>query len=615
LEAGVSRVDSREPYFTAYLTNDKKTLYAGVVERLKTRDWIIAFVRPQELFLQPVNQYTISLLLLGLFTTGAVIILAIRISNALATPMTRLTSAAQKLAEGKWSHQAFLQPADYQAGAREIQILADTFLQMARQLQSSFVNLEQRVTDRTIELENARRLADRANQAKSEFLANMSHELRTPLNGILGYAQILKRNEAFSEAGHQGLDIIYQCGSHLLTLINDVLDLAKIEAQKLELHPTPIHFPSFLQSIVEINRVRAEQKGIAFHFQIDPQLPTGVWVDEKCLRQVLINLLSNAIKFTDQGCVDFRVDYLDQKISFQIQDTGVGMTPAQLEKIFLPFEQVGDAHKQIEGTGLGLTITQKIVALMQSEIHVASEPGRGSTFSFQLDLPLAEDWEKPLEQPSRGFIQGYHGQVRQILVIDDSWENRSMLVHLLLPIGFEVIEAANGQEGLDQAKQALPDFIITDIAMPVMDGLEFLRQLRQIPTLRDCVAIVSSANVFESDRQKSLAAGANDFLPKPVQVETLLDLLQNYLGLDWIYETVETEHLPAEAISDHLHLPDRATLQHLLELSLDGDLDGIIAVAETLSEPGVLVFRRELVKLAEGCELQQLRSFIQQHLG
>ena len=294
--------------------------------------------------------------------------------------------------------------------------------------------------------------------------------MRTPLNGILGYAQILQRSEPLTHKGRGGVDIIYQCGSHLLTLINDVLDLSKIEAGKLELHPTAFHLPLFIQGVAEICTIRAEEKAISFDLQIDSELPTGVCGDEKRLRQVLLNLLGNAVKFTEKGGVIFAVDVIKNlesstqnlsRIRFRVQDTGPGMTPEQVKKIFLPFEQVGDVKKQSEGTGLGLAISQKIVALMQSEIAIDSRAGVGSIFSFEVELPQAQNWTDSSRIIEQGTVLSYKGDDKyKILVVDDRWENRAVLVNLLEPIGFEMIEAADGKEGLDRALATAPDLIL-----------------------------------------------------------------------------------------------------------------------------------------------------------
>ncbi|BDA72709.1 hypothetical protein CAL7716_068750 [Calothrix sp. PCC 7716] len=233
----------------------------------------------------------------------------------------------------------------------------------------------------------------------------MSHELRTPLNRILGYAQILNRSNTWGDKEKKGVEIIYQCGSHLLTLINDVLDLSKIEARKLELYPRALHLPSFLQGVVEICRIRAEQKGLEFIYTADTKLPEGIEADEKRLRQVLINLLGNAIKFTDKGSVIFNVETLTNsalstqnsaliKLRFQIQDTGVGIALDEIEAIFKPFEQVGSIARTSEGTGLGLSISSKIVNLMDSQIQVKSQLGVGSNFFFDVDLPVVTNWVK-----------------------------------------------------------------------------------------------------------------------------------------------------------------------------------------------------------------------------
>ncbi|MFW9263039.1 ATP-binding protein [Nostoc sp. CALU 546] len=457
-------------------------------------------------------------------------------------PILQLNSAAKQLERGNWD--ATL-PSDVYDGLRlrtdELGELSASFNSMAKQLQTSFATLEQKVEERTLQLAEAKEKADTANLAKSEFLANMSHELRTPLNGILGYAQILQNSEPLTERAKKGVDIIYQCGNHLLNLINDVLDLAKIEAHKLELYPSDVYLPALLEGVAEMMRVRAGQKGIPFTYQPDSNLPIGITVDEKRLRQVLINLLGNAIKFTDEGGVTFRVktqklETGTYQIRFQVEDTGVGISPSGLTKIFQPFEQVGDVKKQGEGTGLGLAISQQIVSLMHSTLNVESQLGKGSTFWFEVELAEAKEWAASLRTTKQEKITGFQGSKRQVLVIDDRWENRSVLVNLLKPLGFVVTAVSNGREGLDKAKEIHPDLIITDLMMPEMDGYEMLRQLRQIPELKNIPAIASSASVFESNQNESITAGADAFLPKPVEAPALLKLLEKYLSLQWIYE-------------------------------------------------------------------------------
>ncbi|MEG4505488.1 ATP-binding protein [Microcoleus sp. F6_B4] len=591
------------------LENQRQFVQVSNIKDERGIDWLSIIVVPESDFMAQINANTRSTILLCLGALVLATVLGIYTSRWITDPILKLQQASEAIATGELERTVEVKDIKELAG------LARSFNQMAAQLKMSFTELEDRVAERTIELQSAKEMADSANHAKSEFLANMSHELRTPLNGILGYAQILQRNEPLTPKGHKGVDIIYQCGFHLLTLINDVLDLSKIEARKLDLYPEPLHFPSFLQSIVEINRIRAEQKGITFHFQVDPQLPVGVAADEKRLRQVLINLLGNAIKFTNQGSVSFKVESVGQKVRFQIEDTGVGMNPEQVEKIFLPFEQVGNTKKQAEGTGLGLAISHKIVLLMQSKIHVQSTLGQGSTFWFDMELPPVKDWAAASRVVSEGTIEGYEGERRKILVIDDRWENRSVLVNLLEPIGFQIIEASNGFEGIEQTLNELPDLIITDLAMPVMDGFEFLRRLRSHPQIQDKIVLVSSASVFEIDRHQSLVAGGNDFLPKPVQAETLLAQLQQYLQLNWIY--VENNHEKADrvpAITD-IQPPEIAILNQLSQLSQIGDIDGVLEIAQHSQDANTAVFFQEVSRLADACEIKQLRAFIHNYLA
>jgi signal transduction histidine kinase/FixJ family two-component response regulator len=594
------------------LKGKKQFLQVSPLKDERGLDWLIVVVVPESDFMEQIHANTRNTIWLCLAALTATTILGIYTSRWIVKPVMTMKQASEAIASGQLD-----QTVDVQ-GISELESLAQSFNQMTDQLNSSFSELETRVEERTIELKQAMLLADSANQAKSEFLANMSHELRTPLNGILGYAQILERSKSLAEKERHGVSIIYQCGSHLLTLINDILDLSKIEARKLELAPTALHLPAFLQGVVEICRVRADQKGIDFEYQPDLHLPDGIEADEKRLRQVLINLLGNAIKFTDRGTVTFKVMILEKlpsavQVRFQIEDTGVGIAPDQVGKIFQEFEQVGEQKRQSEGTGLGLAISQKIVELMGSHIQVKSQLGVGSDFFFEVELPLATDWLVHQSNRDRRAIVGYEGPQRHILVVDDHWENRSVIVNLLQPLGFQISEAENGQEGLNKIAQLQPDLTITDLAMPTMDGFEMLNRIRQDEHLKHHQVIVSSASVAQLDQQMSLDAGGDDFLVKPVQADELLGVLEKFLSIQWKYEEeADSDTEPIELIA-----PPLEDLQKLLDLSRQGRLKKLIEESQQIAQQSdrYLPFTQKLIQLANQFQSEKIETLLQDHLA
>ncbi|HEY9877995.1 MAG TPA: ATP-binding protein [Leptolyngbyaceae cyanobacterium] len=499
-----------------------------------------------------------------------------------------------------------------------------------KQAEQALLQKQQELMDTLEQLRQAKKAAEVANHAKSAFLANMSHELRTPLNGILGYTQILMRDRTCTPKQLDGVRTIHQCGSHLLTLINDILDLSKIEAQKIELSAQEFHLSAFLEDVANICLIRAEQKRLTFIYDPVGALPTAIQADEKRLRQILLNLLSNAVKFTHRGRVSFRVsgtaiaqENLEEphyRLLFEVSDTGVGIEPGHIDRVFQPFEQVGNHAQRTEGTGLGLTITQKLVALMGGELQVESRVGQGSRFWFEVVVPGHCGAIASPTPTTNEYIVGYEGSRRTILVVDDRSDNRAVILGLLESLGFHLVEAQNGLEGIERAVDCTPDLILADLVMPLMDGFEMTRRLRKLEAFQATPIIASSASVFEFDRQKSQQAGYDDFLPKPIQAEELLDKLALYLNLTWVRkqlpELVEEPLAKTEASWKDQSLPPVSELGDLYEAAQIGHIERVIQEAARLKSLDVsfTAFADRVLALAEDFDDIAIVALLDPHM-
>jgi signal transduction histidine kinase/DNA-binding NarL/FixJ family response regulator len=571
-------------------------------------DWLIVIVVPESDFMAQVhanNRTTILLCLAALFGST---LLGLLTSLWISKPIHHLSQASQKIANGELDQQVKLR------GTKELTILAQSFNRMAQQLRLAFADLEktnseleirvdlrtaeltesqsqlqqqaqsleERVRQRTAELLEAKEKAEAADRAKGTFLATMSHELRTPLNAILGFAQLIKYDKSIAPSQQENLNIITRSGEHLLELINDILDMSKIESGRMLLVENAFDLYYLLDIVEQMFQLQAREKGLDLKFDRALEVPQYLRADEQKLRQILINSIGNALKFTQRGSITVRVRITDDssqqtnsntgenpapqelsensqetgemgtekdsfqdllpianyQLKFEIEDTGCGIPLEDIEGLFEPFVQSKTNQGFQEGTGLGLTISRAFARLMGGDLTlIRTAVGEGTTFAFDIKVTLAEAIEVDVTAPLRRIVGLEAKQpTYRLLVVEDGWENRQLLVKLLQPLGFEVKEAVNGLEALEILESWKPHLIWMDLRMPVMDGYEATQQIRAKLEGQAMAIIALTAHLFKEERAAILSAGFDDCVTKPFREVELFAVMSQHLGVRYLYE-------------------------------------------------------------------------------
>jgi signal transduction histidine kinase/CheY-like chemotaxis protein len=609
-EAVVSKnYDNKEIYISYSLEG------RHVTPRLQALNLVLEIGFPESLYMAPVWEVLVRIVSLGIVLIVVAVVLSFWLGNSIARPILELCRRVNVSEKKSYGQCSPLGTDD------ELDELAKAFDRRTNELIEIQNGLEQRVEKRTHELQEAKEDAEAANYAKSVFLANMSHELRTPLNAVLGFSQLMQDDSTTSESQRENLTIINRSGEHLLTLINDVLEMSKIEAGKTVIESKAVDLGELTRDIIDMMKNRAEGKGLQLLFEQSSKFPRFVLADASKLRQIIINLLGNAVKFTDEGGVTLRLGVEAQedeqlKLICEVADSGVGLSPEEQQHIFTPFVQVGAEEKRT-GTGLGLSITKQYAELMGGELQVASVPGKGSIFTVSIMVARASEDDVEQVMPPRGRVIGLEsGQPEyRILSAEDKWENQRLLQNILEAVGLQVKCVKNGEEAVTAFREWKPNLIWMDRRMPVMDGLEATKRIRMMDGGSDVVIIALTASVFKEQMAEVLKSGSDDFVRKPYKAEDIYNAMAKHLGVRFICEEEEllddggrglalTPEMLSE-ISDTL-------LTELRDAAIELDIELCLGIIEKIEKEDAQI-AEELRKLVELLDLKAIQKLLRKN--